>query len=160
MDREFPPGSDSDPTAPVTDSQAEYSTVPMTPPSINIGTVLKERYRIVRELSRGGFGRVFLAHDQQLHNRPVVIKIKLDHAIEDPWFERKFSEELRALTLIDHPGVVGALDSGRTPDGKPYLVMQYIEGATLAEHTDTRRSAARPRGGLGPADRAGIGCGA
>ena len=98
---------------------------------MSVGMVLKDRYRIVRELSRGGFGRVFLARDQQLHDRQVVIKIKLDQAIEDHWFERKFSEELRALTLIDHPGVVGALDSGRTPDGKPYLVMQYIEGSTL-----------------------------
>ncbi len=107
------------------------STVSMPPPSMGPGSVLKDRYRIVRELSRGGFGRVFLAHDRQLHDRPVVVKIKLDHAVEDPWFERKFSEELRALTLIDHPGVVGALDSGRTEDGKPFLVMQYIDGKTL-----------------------------
>ena len=105
----------------------------MPPPAIDVGALLKDRYKIVRELSRGGFGRVFLARDQQLHDRPVVVKIKLDHPIEDPWFERKFSEELRALTLIDHPGVVGALDSGRTPDGRPYLVMQYIEGATLRQ---------------------------
>src|SRR5438270_6928037 len=100
-------------------------------PAIGVGSLLKERYLIVRELGRGGFGKVFLAHDRQLHNRPAVIKIQLDHPVEDPWFERKFGEELRALALIDHPGVVGVLDSGRTEDGKLFLVMQYIEGSTL-----------------------------
>jgi eukaryotic-like serine/threonine-protein kinase len=105
-------------------------TTKATPP-IGVGSVLKDRYSIVRELGRGGFGRVFLAHDLQMHDRPVVVKIKLDQVVDDPWFERKFSEELRALTLIDHPGVVGVLDNGRTADGKPFLVMQYIEGTTL-----------------------------
>ena len=103
----------------------------MSPVPLGAGSLLKNRYWIARELGHGGFGRVFLAHDRQLHDRPVVVKIKLDHAVEDPWFERKFSEEIRALTLIDHPGVVGVLDSGRTPDGKPFLVMQYIDGTTL-----------------------------
>jgi len=103
----------------------------MSPIPLGAGSLLNDRYWIVRELGRGGFGRVFLAHDRQLHDRPVVVKIKLDHAVEDPWFERKFSEEIRALTLIDHPNVVGVLDSGRTPDGKPFLVMQYIDGTTL-----------------------------
>jgi serine/threonine protein kinase len=98
---------------------------------VQAGSLLNHRYLIVRELSSGGFGKVFLAQDQQLHNRPVVVKIQLDRAIDDPWFEKKFSEELRALALIDHPGVVGALDSARTPDGRPFLVMQYIEGQPL-----------------------------
>ncbi len=95
------------------------------------GTLLKDRYLIVRELSSGGFGRVFLAHDQQLHDRPVVVKIQLDRRIDDPWFEKKFAEELRAMAMIDHPGVVGALDSARTSDGRPFLVMQYVEGHSL-----------------------------
>jgi serine/threonine protein kinase len=98
---------------------------------VQAGSLLNDRYLIVRELSSGGFGKVFLAQDQQLHNRPVVVKIQLDRAIDDPWFEKKFAEELRALALIDHPGVVGALDSARTPDGRPFLVMQYVEGQSL-----------------------------
>jgi serine/threonine protein kinase len=98
---------------------------------VQAGILLNGRYLIVRELSSGGFGKVFLAQDQQLHNRSVVVKIQLDRAIDDPWFEKKFSEELRALALIDHPGVVGALDSARTPDGRPFLVMQYVEGQPL-----------------------------
>jgi tRNA A-37 threonylcarbamoyl transferase component Bud32 len=107
--------------------------IPPTPTQtfVQAGILLKDRYLIVRELSSGGFGKVFLAQDQQLHNRPVVVKIQLDRAIEDPWFEKKFNEELRALALIDHPGVVGALDSARTPDGRPFLVMQYVEGHPL-----------------------------
>jgi serine/threonine protein kinase len=98
---------------------------------VQAGALLNDRYLIIRELSSGGFGKVFLAQDQQLHNRPVVVKIQLDRAIDDPWFEKKFTEELRALALIDHPGVVGALDSSRTPDGRPFLVMQYVEGQSL-----------------------------
>jgi serine/threonine protein kinase len=98
---------------------------------VQAGILLNDRYLIVRELSSGGFGKVFLAQDQQLHNRSVVVKIQLDRAIDDPWFEKKFNEELRALALIDHPGVVGALDSARTPDGRPFLVMQYVEGQPL-----------------------------
>jgi serine/threonine protein kinase len=66
-----------------------------------------------------------------MHGRPVVVKIQIDHRVDDPWFERKFSEEVRALSMIDHPGVVVAIDSGRTPDGKPFLVMQYVDGVTL-----------------------------
>ena len=114
-----------------TDSNETIQFTPTTQTFVQAGAVLNERYRIVRELSSGGFGKVFLAHDQQLHNRPVVVKIQLDHPIDDPWFEKKFHEELRALALIDHPGVVGALDSARTPDGRPFLVMQYVEGVSL-----------------------------
>jgi serine/threonine protein kinase len=114
-----------------TDANETVQFTPTTQTFVQAGTVLNDRYRIVRELSSGGFGKVFLAQDQQLHNRPVVVKIQLDRAIDDPWFEKKFNEELRALALIDHPGVVGALDSARTPDGRPFLVMQYVEGVSL-----------------------------
>ncbi|MEI9970730.1 MAG: serine/threonine-protein kinase [Ignavibacteriota bacterium] len=117
-------------------ANTDFNETIQFPPShsqtvVQAGYVLNDRYLIVRELSSGGFGKVFLAQDQQLHNRPVVVKIQLDRAIDDPWFEKKFHEELRALALIDHPGVVGALDSARTPDGRPFLVMQYVEGQSL-----------------------------
>lgn len=95
------------------------------------GAILNARYLIVRELNRGGFGVVYLAHDQQLHGKPVVVKIQREALGDDPWFERKFAEEIRALAMIDHPGVVGALDSGKTADGRPFLVMQYVDGRSL-----------------------------
>ncbi|MGH9843333.1 MAG: protein kinase domain-containing protein, partial [Blastocatellia bacterium] len=98
------------------------------------GLLLKDRYPIEREIGRGGIGRVYLARDRQLLSRPVVIKV-LVTASDDPafidWFHKKFRQEMEALVRINHPGVVAVLDSGEMPDGKPFLVMQYVEGITL-----------------------------
>ena len=95
------------------------------------GLRLKGRYVIQKELGRGGIGVVYLAHDEQLHSRPVVIKVLLDQTAGTEWFQKHFLGEIEALVRIDHPGVVGALDAGEMPDGKPFLVMQYVPGGNL-----------------------------
>ena len=87
---------------------------------------------IQSELGRGGFGVVYLAHDLRLHSRPVVIKVLLEeNASDDDWFHRKFAQEIEALARIDHPGVVGVLDAGESPDGPPFVVLQFVNGVTL-----------------------------
>ncbi len=96
-----------------------------------IGTLLQNRYLVERELGHGGFGIVYLARDRRLLSKPVVIKVLLEQPTADAWFQKKFRQEIEALSRIDHPGVVGALDMGETTDGKPYLVMQFVEGVTL-----------------------------
>jgi serine/threonine protein kinase len=93
--------------------------------------VWKSRYEIERPLGRGGMGAVFLAKDRQLLSKYVVVKVLLDAAAGDAWMQQKFKQEMEALARIDHPGVVGVLDTGVTPQGKPFLVMQYVEGETL-----------------------------
>ena len=98
---------------------------------LRAGELLKKRYRVERELGRGGLAVVLLARDEVLHGRPVVVKMLLERVHSDSWLAGKFAEELRALALIDHPGVVGPLDSGRAHGGRPFLVMQYIEGRPL-----------------------------
>src|SRR5215212_4684392 len=98
------------------------------------GMVIEGRYLIERELGRGGIGVVYFARDQQLMGKPVVIKILLEQVFAtdaDGWVKKKFRQEVEALARIDHPGVVGVLQAGELPDGRPYLVMQYIEGKTL-----------------------------
>lgn len=103
------------------------------------GMILNDRYLIDRELGRGGVGVVYIARDQQLLSRSVVIKVLLDDSTQNDWFRVKFLQEIEALTRIDHPGVVGILDAGTTPDSKSYLVMQYVAGIDL-------RSVIKPAG--------------
>src|ERR1051325_4528748 len=111
--------------------QAETRQQDRPPEEQYIGTLLKDRYWIEKELGRGGIGVVFLARDKQLLSRPVVIKVLLQESMSDSWFKKKFRQEIEALARIDHPGVVGVLDAGEMPDGKPFLVMQFVEGVNL-----------------------------
>lgn len=98
------------------------------------GALLKDRYLIEGELGRGGIGVVYLARDTQLMNRRVVIKVLLEesgNALHNPWFKKKFEQEIEALIRLDHPGIVGVLDVGTMPDGKEFFVMQFVEGSSL-----------------------------
>lgn len=95
------------------------------------GSVLGGRYLVEGKLKEGGVGLVFLARDQKLHRAPVVIKVLREDLRNKAWFEKKFKQEIAALAQIDHPGVVRALDVGEAPDGRPYLVMQYVSGVSL-----------------------------
>jgi serine/threonine protein kinase len=94
------------------------------------GRLFKSRYQLDEMIGRGGFGVVYRGRDTGLHDKPVVIKILLDH-VDRAWFLRKFAEECKALARIRHPGVVGILDQGETPERTPFLVMEFVEGETL-----------------------------
>ena len=104
-----------------------------------IGVTLDNRYFIEKELGQGGVGAVYLARDRKLHDKPVVIKVLLEKSLQNSWVVQKFQQEKEALARVDHPGVVGILDTGELPDGKPYIVMQFIDGVTL-------RSQIKPEG--------------
>jgi serine/threonine protein kinase len=95
---------------------------------------LNDRYVIEKELGRGGMGIVYLAHDTRLHSLRVVIKTMLEGqglALDNHWFRKKFDKEVEALARIKHHGVVGVIDLGELPDGRPFFVMQYVEGTSL-----------------------------
>jgi tRNA A-37 threonylcarbamoyl transferase component Bud32 len=96
-----------------------------------VGQILNGRFLVQREIKRGGMGVVYLAQDQQLHSRPVVVKVLLDEAYQSDYVVQKFRQEVEALSRIDHPGIVGIIDSGELPNGRPFIVMQYVEGVTL-----------------------------
>lgn len=122
-----------------TQAMTPFGTSPIpAPPSLKQtsydGTMLKDRYLIEGELGRGGIGVVYLARDTQLMNRRVVVKVLLQesgNSLHNPWFKKKFEQEIEALVRLDHPGIVGVLDAGTMPDGKEFFVMQYVEGKTL-----------------------------
>lgn len=95
------------------------------------GQLLGGRYAVERLLAKGGAGLVYLARDTHLHDRAVVIKSL--HSAWEPQsrVHLKFRNEIEALSRIQHPAVVGALDLGVAPDGRSFLVMEFVEGETL-----------------------------
>jgi formylglycine-generating enzyme required for sulfatase activity/serine/threonine protein kinase len=102
------------------------------------GTLVKDRYLVQKKLGQGGFAVTYLASDTHLDSRPVVIKILLEHRSDDAWVLKKFRQEAQALARLDHPGIVAALDWGELPDGKPFLVMQFVKGVTLRQEITLR----------------------
>jgi serine/threonine protein kinase len=98
---------------------------------LQTGQIIAARYLLEKEIARGGFGIVFLARDQQLLSKLVVLKVLRANMLENDYVLQKFKQEVEALTRLDHPGIVGVLDTGTLPDGNPFIVMQYIEGGSL-----------------------------
>lgn len=96
-----------------------------------VGQIIDNRFEIKSELKRGGMGVVYLAQDRQLHSRNVVVKVLLDAAYQSEYVVQKFRQEVEALSRLDHPGIVGIIDSGELPSGRPFIVMQYVQGVTL-----------------------------
>ncbi|MCA8971229.1 MAG: serine/threonine protein kinase, partial [Planctomycetes bacterium] len=90
------------------------------------GTCLDSRYRIERELGRGGMGTAYLAHDERV-DRPVVVKMPHVGMLGEPGFRERFAMEAKALVGLDLPGVVTLLDTGEWRE-VPYLVIQYLSG--------------------------------
>jgi eukaryotic-like serine/threonine-protein kinase len=88
------------------------------------------RYRLERPLGHGGMATVFLAHDAELE-RPVAVKVLAESLAGDEAFRRRFLREARLAARLSHPNVVGVYDAGEADDGRPYIVMEYVDGSTL-----------------------------
>ena len=97
------------------------------------GTMLAQRYRILRQLGEGGMGSVWLAEDRQLDNRKVAIKMLPSIVVTDKRaYQQLKSEALVSLKLV-HPNIV-TLRAFEENNGAPFLVMGYIEGQTLSDY--------------------------
>ena len=94
-------------------------------------TLAEGRYRIERTLGYGGMAVVYLAHDEELR-RLVAIKVLAEQLSGGPEFRKRFLQESRLASRLSHPNVVQVYDAGEA-DGRPYIVMEYVEGDTLAE---------------------------
>src|SRR5919201_6808602 len=98
---------------------------------------LAERYRIERELGRGGMATVYLVHDLK-HDRPVALKV-LHPELAAVLGPERFLREIRIAAHLQHPHILTLIDSGQIPlergngPGSLYYVMPYVEGETLRE---------------------------
>jgi eukaryotic-like serine/threonine-protein kinase len=92
-----------------------------------------DKYRVVRELGVGGMSVVLCAEDVAL-GRKVAMKFLLPELANLPDAPRRFLQEARAGTKIPGEHVAGVLDAGTLPDGRPYMVMEYLEGKDLGRY--------------------------
>jgi non-specific serine/threonine protein kinase/serine/threonine-protein kinase len=94
-------------------------------------------YRLEREIGKGGMGRVFLARrDGDDFDQRVAVKF-VDHgAVAAPAIIERFRQERRILAMLDHPNIARLIDGGATADGRPYVVMEYVDGAPIDEYCD------------------------
>lgn len=101
------------------------------PTGLKHGVLLVDRYQILDELGRGGMGCVFSARDLKL-GRDVAIKVLLGEQ-RDPSALRRFEQEARAASRINHPNIATVYDVIATEDG-PAIVTELLDGATLRDH--------------------------
>ncbi|MEM7272043.1 MAG: Stk1 family PASTA domain-containing Ser/Thr kinase [Actinomycetota bacterium] len=93
--------------------------------------VLNGRYELHRRIARGGMADVFLAKDQLL-DRPVAVKVLFPQFAAEPTFVARFRREAQAAANLNHPSIVAVYDWGEHEDTY-FIVMEYVEGQTLAE---------------------------
>ncbi|MBS1996659.1 MAG: protein kinase [Cyanobacteria bacterium SZAS LIN-2] len=97
-----------------------------------IGTVVGERYELVGELGSGGMGTVFKAKHISLP-KFFAVKILNSQLSNDASFRARFEQEAKTASLLNHPHLVAIYDHGTTSLGEAYLVMDFIDGRSLAE---------------------------
>jgi tRNA A-37 threonylcarbamoyl transferase component Bud32 len=96
-----------------------------------VARLLDGRYEIAERLGEGGAGLVYRAKDTKL-GRLVAIKVLHQHTADQPEWRRRFEREAKVLSALAHPNIVAVTDSG-IDDGLPYLVMELLQGKTLAD---------------------------
>ncbi|HJL16933.1 MAG TPA: serine/threonine-protein kinase [Sandaracinaceae bacterium LLY-WYZ-13_1] len=99
-------------------------------PGQRLGSVVAERYHLVRLLGQGAAGAVYEARDLD-RGRAVAIKVLHPHLRASDGHTARFAREIRALGRIAHSAVVRVLDAGEDEDGSLYLVMELLEGELL-----------------------------
>jgi hypothetical protein len=94
------------------------------------GTVIRNKYRIVRVLGQGGMGTVYLA-DHIFLDRQRALKFISGQLSRDPRFLKRFRMEAQAAIELRHPNVAEVVDLDQAEDGSPYIAMEYVEGPDL-----------------------------
>ncbi len=100
---------------------------------IQIGRIFAGRYRIVKQIGRGGMADVYLAKDLILDGEEVAVKVLRTNYQTDPIAVARFQREARAMADLDHPHIVRITDIGEE-DGQQYLAMEYVAGLDLKRY--------------------------
>jgi serine/threonine-protein kinase len=99
---------------------------------LNVGAVVGETYRIQSLIGRGGMGAVWAAEHLRLPGKHVAVKVLLDAAAGGEEMLQRFRREAEIASRLGHPNIVEVLDFNTLPTGQPYIVLEYLQGETLA----------------------------
>ncbi|CAM2069891.1 Non-specific serine/threonine protein kinase [Sulfidibacter corallicola] len=99
-------------------------------------------YRIVRQVGRGGMSLVYLAERTDVADKKAALKIL---RITEPDIKRRFDQEQMILARLDHPNIARFYDLGTTPEGSPWLALEYVDGVWITQWCDRRKLNVRER---------------
>jgi len=113
----------------------EYSPRPGmgTHDGLAVGGVVGDTYRVTRLLGRGGMGAVWAAEHVRLPGRQVAVKVLLSPGVAADESFARFRREAEIASRLGHPHIVQVLDFNTLPSGEPYIVLELLEGETLAQ---------------------------
>jgi len=136
---EAPTGAD-DPTVPDAPSSGFRETQPKTPSSRVAVTPplpdVLDKYRLLGEIGRGGMGSVYAAvRVDDAFKKRVAIKV-MRAGLDTEDMLTRFELERQVLAAINHPNIARVFDAGATPDGRPYIVMELVEGKPIDRYSD------------------------
>lgn len=92
-------------------------------------------YTLVQQIGEGGFGSVFLAEQHQPVTRRVALKI-IKLGMDTRQVVARFEQERQALAIMDHPNIARVIDAGATQTGRPYFVMELVDGSPIVDYCD------------------------
>lgn len=100
-------------------------------PDVMIGQTVKGRYHIVELSAEDDSGFAYLAEDKIVPNKKVLVRVLMDEEYSDDLTDRIYAEERIAFSHINHPNVVGIIDSGELQEGKSFVITEYVEGNSV-----------------------------
>jgi serine/threonine protein kinase/Tfp pilus assembly protein PilF len=103
-----------------------------------------DRFTLLRPLGEGGFGTVWLAERREPMLQSVALKI-IKPGMDSSAVVARFEQERQALAVMDHPNVARVIDGGVTERGRPYFVMEYVNGQPITDFADRKRLTLRQR---------------
>ena len=102
------------------------------------------RYRLLRILGEGGMGIVYLAEQEHPIKRQVALKV-IKPGMDSRRVIARFEAERQTLARLDHPNIAHVHDAGTTESGRPYFVMEYVEGLPITEYCDRNKLSIKDR---------------
>ena len=96
-----------------------------------IGQTVNDCYRIIEPLDTNEYAVKFLAKDEAEHDRQVVLRVLTDEDFDDEFSNKIFAEDRTTLAGFSHPSIISVADFGELPDGKPFVVTDYVGGESL-----------------------------